>query len=100
MQVRFFNELDPADPQGQKQRLLIGLSPEDPDLGERREAVRVATEEDMATYGAAYAAYEEAQKAALEAQKKAEAESHAAETHMPAPPAGRSVPRGTSGSER
>lgn len=55
MLIRFFNDIDPANPQ--KERLLIGIAADDVDRGQAREAVRVATEEDVETYAAAYEAY-------------------------------------------
>lgn len=80
MLIRFFNDIDPADPQ--KERLLIGISAPDSDRGQAREAVRVATEEDVELYAAAYteyqASFEEAGKPADEAQAGSE-ERHSTE---------------------
>jgi hypothetical protein len=53
MQIRFFNDWTPEG----GERLLIGLMTPDPDCGQAREAVRVATPEDVAQYPIPYDAY-------------------------------------------
>ncbi|HEY1299240.1 MAG TPA: hypothetical protein VGF07_02010 [Stellaceae bacterium] len=66
MRVRFFSDWGPND----TVRVLVGVSPDDPDRGQAREAVHVATQADIDAYPAAYADYEktvEAAKAAASA---------------------------------
>ena len=95
MQVRFFNDWDPADPTGKKPRLLIGLSPEDPDIGEKRDAVRVATPDDQVNFAAAYAVYEEVEKEKEKAKEEAAKEAEHQAAAAPAAAAGGSSARMT-----
>ena len=53
MQIRFFNDWGPDG----RERLLIGVSPDDEDRGQAREAVRVATAEDVELHRGPYEAY-------------------------------------------
>jgi hypothetical protein len=62
MLIRFFNDWDLV---GEK-RLLIGIATPTADRGEAREAVRVATWEDVELYASAYQAYRETCAAAPE----------------------------------
>jgi hypothetical protein len=56
MLIRFFNDWDLAG----KERLLTGISFPTADRGEAREAVHVATPEEVERYADAYQAYREA----------------------------------------
>lgn len=53
LQVRFFNDWGPDN----SERLLIGFAPVETDIGQRREAVRVATQADQDRYPGPYQAY-------------------------------------------
>ena len=53
MRVRFFADWGPND----VPRVLVGISPEDDDRGQAREAVHVCTQTDIDTYPLAYAEY-------------------------------------------
>lgn len=81
MDIRFFNDWGPDG----KPRLLIGVSTPVADRGEAREAVRVATPDDVDHYPAAYEAYRQAQEEAARA---------AAPAGEPAAPPGELAPRG------
>ena len=56
MIIRFFNLTDPAGPDG-AERLMIGIETPDPDRGQMREAVRLATAADVDNYPQAYDEY-------------------------------------------
>ena len=56
MLIRFFNDWDLVG----KERLLIGISFPTEDRGEAREAVRVATPDEVERYQGAYQAYRDA----------------------------------------